>query len=478
MLEDDEVIATVRDLWSRHRDELAEFDRIYNFVRGKYGVPPVPDSAGDELQDLAKLSVKNVLSLVRDAFTQPLRVVGFRSPADAENATDVWALWQEQKLDARQKEPYRAAVTYGTGYAVVAREGIRFRTPRQLFAAYGDAEVDVWPVYALETWIDRSGKKVMRRGMLYDDTHRYPVNLGTASEVNRKAEQVSSIQRRITVTIDDEVEPEEHGFDHPPVVRFVNDHDAEELVEGEIAPLIGDQKAINAVNFDRLVVSRFGAFPQKYVIGWAPDSPGELAQASAQTLMAFEDSAQDVRVGTFAAATVEGYNSILAEMLVHVAMKAGIAPFGITGSFANLAADTIAQIAKPYQDKLGAKQDSFGESMELVLRTFATLRGVKVPEDAEVVWDETEARSFAQVVDGIVKLQTAGAPIEELLEDVPGWTQQRVQRVRGALRRASGSSALNKILNRQPSGQPGQPVDPQGQQRPEVPGADAGGPAA
>lgn len=447
MLDDDEVISTVRDLWSRHRDELAEHDRVYNFVRGKYGVPSVPESAGDELQDLAKMSVKNVLTLVRDAFSQPLRVVGFRSPDAAENDADIWALWQEQKLDARQKEPYRAAVTYGTSYAVITSDGIRFRTPRQLFAAYADAEVDDWPAYALETWIDRSGKKPVRRGRLFDDTHVYEVNLGTLSEQAAKAEQTTSLQRRITVTIDDDTQPMEHGFDHPPVVRFVNDRDAEDLVEGEIEPLIGDQKAINAVNFDRLVVSRYGAFPQKYVIGWAPSGPAELAKASAQTLMAFEDSAQDVKVGAFPQATVEGYNSILEEMLVHVAMKSGIAPFGITGSFANLAADAIAQIAKPYQDKLGTKQDSFGESMELVIRTYAALRGVEVPEDAEVVWDETEARSFAQVVDGIVKLQSAGAPIEELLEDVPGWTQQRVQRVRSAARRATGravAAALNQ----------------------------------
>lgn len=442
MLNDDEVISTVRDLWSRHRDELAEHDRIYNFVRGKYGVPAVPESAGDELQDLARMSVKNVLTLVRDAFSQPLRVVGFRSPTDAENDAEVWRLWQEQKLDARQKEPYRAAVTYGTAYAVISEDGIRFRTPRQVFAVYADAEVDDWPAYALETWIDRSGKKPVRRGRLFDETHVYEVSLGSLSEHAAKAEQSSSIQRRIIVSIDEEIEPKEHGFDHPPVVRFVNDHDAEDLVEGEIAPLISDQKAINAVNFDRLVVSRFGAFPQKYVIGWAPDGPAELAKASAQTLMAFEDSAQDVRVGAFPQATVEGYNSILEEMLVHVAMKSGIAPFGITGSFANLAADAIAQIAKPYQDKLGTKQDSFGESMELVIRTFAALRGVEVPEDAEVVWDETEARSFAQVVDGIVKLNGAGAPIEELLEDVPGWTQQRVQSVRAAIRRAAGGGVL------------------------------------
>lgn len=443
MLDEAEVISTVRDLWARHRDELTAHDRVYGYVRGKLGVPDVPDGAGDELQDIAKMSVKNVLGLVRNAFSDPLSVVGFRSPEDTENNAEVWALWQQQKLDARQAEPYRAAVTYGSAYGVVAKSGIRFRSPRQMFAVYADAHVDDFPVYALETWIDRSDRKPVRKGRLFDETHVYPVNLGTISKQQDEAEQTRSAQRRMTLTIDEVPEP--HGLDHTPVVRFANTRDCEDLVEGEIEPLIGDQRAINAVNFDRLVVSRYGAFPQKYVIGWAPSGPAELAKASAQTLMAFEDSAQDVKVGSFAQASVEGYNSILAEMMVHVAMEAGLAPFGITGSFANLAADTIAQIAKPYQDKLGAKQASFGESIELMLRDYAHLHDVDVPEDAEVVWAETEARSFAQVVDGIVKLTTAKVPIETMLEDVPGWTQQRVETARIAVRREAGRAVLNRL---------------------------------
>jgi hypothetical protein len=41
---------------------------------------------------------------------------------------------------------------------------------------------------------------------------------------------------------------------------FVNARDAEDLIVGEIAPLLVLQRAINAVNFDRLLTSRFGAF--------------------------------------------------------------------------------------------------------------------------------------------------------------------------------------------------------------------------
>ncbi len=441
MLDEAEVISVVRDLWARHRDELPIHDRAYGYVRGKMGVPEVPDGAGDELQDIAKMSVKNVLGLVRNAFCDPLSVVGFRSPVDTENNSAVWALWQRQKLDARQAEAYRAAVTYGTAYAVVLREGIHFRSPRQMFAVYADAHVDDFPVYALETWIDRSGRKPVRKGRLFDETHIYPVSLGTMSKHQDAAEQTRSAQRRMTLTIEED--PEEHGLDHTPVIRFLNTRDAEDLVEGEIAPLINDQRAINAVNFDRLTVSRHGAFAQKYVIGWAPSTSAELVKASVQRLMAFDDP--EVKVGNFAPSSVDGYNSILVEMLVHVAMEAGIAPFGITGSFANLGADAIAQIAKPYQDKLGAKQSSFGESVELMLRDFARLNGVEVPEGAEVVWAETEARSFAQVVDGIVKLTSAEVPIEVMLEDVPGWTQQRVDAARAAIRKASGGGVLDAL---------------------------------
>lgn len=447
MLDDAEVISTVRDLWQRHKLELPDHDRVYNYVRGKHGVPEVPDGAGDELQDIARMSVKNVLRLVREAFVQPLSIIGFRSPESTENSEGVWQLWQQQKLDARQALAYRPAVEYGTSYAIIAHDGIRFRSPRQVFAVYADATVDEWPVFALESWIDRSSKKPVRRGWLYDETHRYPVNLGTLSEHTAKAEQASSLNRRMSVSIDEDREAEQHGFEHPPVVRFVNDQETEDLVEGEISPLIGDQKAINAVNFDRLVVSRYGAFPQKYVIGWAPASSAELVKASVQRLMAFED--ETVKAGDFAPASTDGYNAILAEMMVHVALTAKVPPFGLTGSFANLAVDALALIAKPYQDKLRNKQASFGESMEQALRAYAFLQGVDVPEGAEVIWDETDARSFAQVVDGISKLQAAGVPIEALIEDVPGWTQQRVTVARAAIRKAAGAGLVASLRGSQ-----------------------------
>lgn len=451
MLTPDEVAEVTRDLWKRHQNELPEHDRVYGFMRGKLGVPSIPDGAGDELQDLARMSVMNVLRPVVDAFAM-ISVEGFRSPTSAENAP-VWALWQADRLDARQTEVYRPAVTYGTAYTVALKDETRIRSPRQMIAVYADPSMDLWPIYALEHWIDDSGAKPVRKGVLYDETHRYPVDLGNAGVRFKRidGEQVSRQAVRIAY---DPNEAEAHGSRVCPVTRFVNDRDTEDVVVGEVAPLIRNQKALNAVNFDRLVVSRFGAFPQKYAIGWSAADSAELARVSAARLMAFDDD--NIKVGDFAQASVEGYNAILREMKVHIAKEAHVAVGAVVDKAENVGADTIAALDAPYQGKLNMKRRSFGESWEQHLGLKAALNGLSVPDDAEVVWDTTEARSFAQVIDGISKLVAADASLlPELLQDIPGWNQQRVDAARAALRRGAGAGVLNLLRGGQADGNAG-----------------------
>lgn len=463
MLTPDEVVDVTRDLWKRHQCELPDHDRVRRYARGKAGVPDVPDGAGDELQDLARLSVMNVLSAVVEAFSG-LSVEGFRSASADQNA-DVWRLWQADRLDARQTEVYRPTATYGTAYTVALKTETRIRSPRQAIGVYADPHADLWPIYFLEHWIDYSTAKPSRKGILYDDEFAYPVNLGNAGVRIHRIDGEEVSQQSVRIGYDPELAFPHHGiYDGQPVcpaVRFVNDRDAEDIVVGEVAPLITNQRAINAVNFDRLVVSRFGAFPQKYAIGWAASDSAELARVSAARLMAFDDA--DVKVGDFAQASVEGYNSILSEMKVHVAKTAQIPVGAVMDKAENVGADTIAALDAPYQHKLNAKRRSYGESWEQHLRLKGEMNGVEVPDDAEVVWDVTEARSFAQVVDGISKLVAADPSLlPELLQDIPGWNQQRIDAARAALRRGAGRGvldALNAAAGTQASGAEGATSD-------------------
>ena len=457
MLDEDGVIESARMLWAQREDERWRLDRLHDFARGLIGKPEVPDGNGDEIHELAKLSVKNVCGPVVDAFASNLSVVGFRSPT-AQDDDAVWELWQQQSMDARQAEVSRGTLTYGAHYVTSLPEDgrvtFRPRSPRRLTAVYADPQMDRWPIMALETWIDKSSARWLRRGILLDDTMAYPVVLGKMLRRRGNTGDVPSRERvRMSATFaaDPDRKPfAHHGFDDGkpvcPVVRFVAERDEEDLPVGEVKPIITDQLAINSVNFDRLVVARYGAHPQKVIVGWTA-SQATLLKASASRVWTIDEDPTDVSVQQLSGAQIEPYNSLLKEMVGHVAMDRQI-PLGyLTGTVENLAADTVALIYGPHTRKTARQQESMGESWEQLLRLGATMADLPQPDEtAEVVWANMEARSFAGVVDGISKLTVAGADLSDLIDIIPGLTQQKVRAIQDGIRRQSAQSVMAAAL--------------------------------
>lgn len=455
MLTDGEVSNIIGSLWLLHTQEMGWLDRIYGYRKGLLGRPDIPEGASDELKDLTKLCVMNVLGLVVDSFSQNLSVVGYRTQEAKEN-DPAWEMWQRNRMDARQHEVHDPALTYGASYVTVTPSDdgpvIRARSPRQLLAVYDDPALDAWPQYAFESWVTQKDAKPRRQGLLYDDTYVYKVDLGAVAPdavTNRSATQPILVHEVLDVY--------EHGGKHRgepvcPVVRFINARDADDLIVGEIAPLIQAQQAINQVNFDRLIVSRWGANPQRVISGWT-GTKDEVLKASAMRVWTFGDP--NVKAQAFPAASVEPYNSVLDNMLEHVAMVAQISPSQVTGKMVNVSAEALAAAEANQQRKLQAKRDSFGESWEQVLQLAAAMDGdeaTAADSGAEVVWRDTEARSFGAVVDGVTKLSAQGVPIELLLPLVPGVSQQLAQGIREAMRESSAKSLVDQLVaaNQQP----------------------------
>jgi hypothetical protein len=313
----------------------------------------------------------------------------------------------------------------------------------------------MWPQYAFETWIDQTDAKPFRRGVLYDDAVMYPLEFGEVPVLPRDR-NATDVAR--AAEIRDFGEPVTHGASQCPVVRFVNARDAEDVIVGEIAPLLTLQRAINTVNFDRLLVSRFGAFPQKVISGWS-GAESEVLKASAKRVWTFEDP--DVKTQSFPPASMEQYNSVLGEMLEHVAMVAQISPAQVTGKLINVSAEALAAAEANQQRKLQSKRDSFGESWEQTFRLAAEIDGdttTSEDESAEVVWRDTEARAFGAIVDGIAKLAAAGVPIAELLELIPSLTQQKIQAIKDSVRRGQATQLITALQRPAPP--------PNGQQPP------------
>ncbi|WP_052372585.1 phage portal protein [Nocardia otitidiscaviarum] len=460
-LDEEQLNALILDMWRMHMEERLLLDRIYEYLKGLRGVPEVPEGTGDEVKTLARMSVMNILGGIRDKWSRNLSVVGYRRSTAMEN-DPAWASWQRNRMDKRQKEVHKPAVSYGASYVKVLKgvDGKPVwlpRSPRQLLAVYRDPSLDEWPQYVLETWIDKTDAKPRRKGMFIDEEWVYPFDLGDMPTFEKDENRTQPIAVRAFG------EPYGHeatygGEPVCPVVRFVNDRDADDQIIGEIAPLLLDQQTINSVNFDRLIVSRFGAFPQKVITGWSGSS-SEVLAASAKRVWAFEEP--DVNAQSLPAASIAGYTDLLESMKAAVYEKAGLSPAS-NGKLVNLAAEALALAGKDENDKLIDKRESFGESWEQVLRLDAEMDGddaTAVDSGAEVVWRSTEARSFAQVVDGVTKLADKGVPIESMLSLIPGMTQQQIRGVQDAMSRAQAQQLRDELRARRATPVSEAPVD-------------------
>lgn len=448
-LSEEDRRAVIARLWQMHMTERLMLDKIYEYTKGLRGAPRIPEGAREEIKDLAKLSVLNILGGIRDTWTRNLSVVGYRRATATEN-DPAWMDWQRNRMDARQKEVHKPTVTYGAGYLTILRDDYhehpvwRPRSPRQQMAAYQDPTMDPWPQYSLETWLDTTDAKPRRKGMLLDDTHQYPFDLGEvplATDPNHSH----------PIAARDFGEPIRHGATFGgepvcPVIRFINDRDADDMIVGEIAPLLVDQLAINNVNFDRLAVSRFGASPQWVISGWT-GSAEEVLRAGAARILTFED---DVKAQSLPAASISGYSDLIDAMKAHAYDKAGLSP-AMNGKLINLSAEALALAGKNQNEKLIDKRESLGESWEQAFRLSAEMDGDEATafdSGAEVVWRDTEARSLGSVIDGLTKLSGVGVPIEPLLPMVPGMTQQLIRGIQDAMQ-AQRAEALRQELRNQ-----------------------------
>lgn len=449
MITPEEIPGLVQRMWLMHQVELARFDIIDDYVQGKLGRPALPESVTDpEVRGIWKICVHNILDVVVDSYAHNLSVVGYRN-ADAKQDAAGWDNWQRNKMDARQAEIYLSALKYGVSYvtAIPGQKGpvFRPRSPRQLIALYEDPQVDDWPQYALETWIDTTDGKPRRKGNFFDDTYMWPLDLGYVS--NPPLDEDQKVQRAVITISQNGIEAAvRHNAGVCPVVRYINRRDSEHLVGGEVERLIGDQRAINEVNFDRLIVARFGAFPQKVITGWT-GTKDEVLATSAKRTWTFDDDT--VKAYSLPAASLEPYNSLIEALIDHVARRSGVSlPHG-KNKISNVSADALAAVEANQQRKLTAMRESYGEAHEQLLAVSATMSGTApADEGAEVAWRDTEARSFGVMADGILKIAQSikdGAPIGPLLPLVPGLTQQMITALEREMAKASVTNLVSSI---------------------------------
>lgn len=415
-----EVVPISKTLFALRGREKPRLDRIFAYLRDdpdSRTLGGLPRGAPQDVIRLARMSRVNLVKYVVNARVQGLYVQGFQTPKSPDNL-EAWNAWQRNGFDARQIGVHRAALSYGASYVTVmpSDRGVpvmRGASPRELTVAYGDD--DEWPLFALE-------RRPSGEYRLIDDTNVWHLRAPTAEKVELVAE-----------------DPLEHGmrFDGRPVcpvVRFRDTDDLDDPCRGIVEPLFPLQDQINITTFGLQVAQHYGAFRQRYVIGWLAESESEALRASAARLMQFEDPPSDVQVGEFAQTDLRGYIESREATVRHMATVSQTAVHELMGQFVNLSAEALEAARASHHAALEENRTVMGESWEQLLNLSAENMGAEVDPEADVVWRDTRVRSLTEAATALGLIaEKLGVPEEELWSRLPGVPQHELRRWRRAL---------------------------------------------
>jgi hypothetical protein len=427
----------VRDLEARRLDRIRLYLRDPDPTRTNFAVRNgplgwLPPKAPREVRRLAEIARVNMLKFVVGSVVQVMYVDGFRVPKSGDNQPS-WTTWQLNRMDARQTGVHRSGLSYGVSYVTVLPGDpvpvIRGVPPRKMTAVYGDD--DDWPAFALE--LRRSPEQGRQMYRLFDDTYVWWVMTGSPGPGSDIAVLRS----------------EKHGLGKVPVVRFRCTIDEDnECPDGEVEPLMPLQDQINITTFGLLVAQHYGAFRQRYIMGWLADSEDQMLEASARKIWTFDDP--DTKVGEFGQTDLAGYISSREASLRHLATVSQTPAHELLGQLVNLSAEALAAAEASHRRKLSERQIVMGEAWEQVLELAGDIQQQETDPEAYVRWRDTEARSLAQVADALGKLsQMLGIPPQELWERIPGVTQQEIEQWKAAAEKGDAFANLTAMLDRQ-----------------------------
>jgi hypothetical protein len=433
-LSESQVLEAFRDMIKVRDAEKVRLDRIRKYVRNDpkdWRLVGLAAGMPTEVRNILKISRVNMLRFIVTSRVQRMYVDGYRAPMAEDNAA-TWEMWQANGMDAEQIGVHRAGLTYGAGYVTVLpgdpRPVIRGYSPRMLTVAYGNDHL--WPRMALEQ------RKTDWR--LIDATSVYTL---TGSE------------NKPTLTTTETHGAKYGGQEVCPVIRFRDTIDYDDPVTGIVEPHLDLQEQINVTTFGLLVAQHYGAFRQRYIIGWLAESEEQKLKSSAAKLWTFEERPDELQIGEFDETDLDGYIESREATLRHLATVSQTPVHELTAQLVNLSAEALAAARDSQRVAVTENQEVMGEAWEQTLNLAGEYAGVEADPQAYVRWRDVEARSLGMLVDALGKAVTMlGIPPQELwarIADAMGVSQQELESWKAAAQAGNAFAQLEQTLTRQ-----------------------------
>ncbi|MFE6379220.1 phage portal protein [Streptomyces roseolus] len=494
----------VAALLAGRRAETGRMSLIHAYLKNRVCDIYVPKSATLEYRKLVEQARFNVLPLVVSSVAQGLFVDGYRPSGKIDNSP-VWdAVWQPNRMDARQSGLYRAALQYGYSYAVVlpGEDGkppvITPYSPRRATALYDDPINDEWPRYAMTIGIPRpvltdsaAQMDAVVEIMVMDENFTYTTDLPAVLVQQSPTDRGEPLPFEGVAIDSTKVKTAPHGLGVCPMVRFLESYDdLDDGPSGIVEPMLPAQRQLNQTTFGLLMAQTYAAFKQRWVTGMAiaeDDDGNPVEPWNAAVNRVWQSDSPDTRFGEFSETNLSGYLDSRDKTLLYVSSVRQIPPHTLVvgNAVSNISAEALAALNAGHDLDIGEHKTAFGESVEQVLRLGGLAMGDTATwEDtsAQVVWRDTTPRSLAQVADALGKLaQLLDVPPRALWERIPGVTDTDIERWEAMAEERDALGELSSLFAGPPAGA-ADPVAPGLEEDDDAePGsnpADAGVPAA
>ncbi|MEV3855061.1 phage portal protein [Streptomyces sp. NPDC050095] len=447
-------------LGRRMRDRQPQLDYWSDMYRGQHRLPELPANVGEAFRAFQRKSRTNFLGTVANAPVHRLRALGI-TDAEGNPDDDAARWWQLNRLDSRQKQVYRVALSQSVGYMIVGPHPARVEDsdgrPSPLITAETPSECIL--EHDPATGERRAGLKAW-----YDDVAR--VGRATVYLPDRLVRYVTRQRgpgrlpwgRQAWEREADGEQP--HDLGALPMVDFPCRPDLGEDPEPEFAGVIDIQDRINLGVLNRMTAGRYAAFRQKYVTGHKfrrrtdPVSGLEVVEQpfvpSPSAVWASEG--ENVRFGQLDATDLSGFLKEHEADIRNLLLISNTPAYYFATDLVNISADTVQALDVLHLVKVGEHQAHFGEALEDVFTLCARQAGIERDfTEAQVRWADPRQLNPAVLADAATKKKAIGYPLAVLAEDM-GESPQRVRRIAsGAAGDALLAAALPATAAQQPA---------------------------
>jgi hypothetical protein len=446
----------VKRLYAQLKKQQETFEFYDAYYRGEpKRLPWLPEQAQNEFRRLLSLSNSNYMGLVVDAMVERQIVEGFRIGKQLAGDMPTWDIWQANNLDASSDQVLLEAAIGGCSFLLVApaadgdKPEIYAEHPTQATVAYEPGSGRRRRAAGLKLWRDDWTGRRMATLYLPDAIYKFQTEPS-----NSNVEPVEP--RWLAREVHGESWPAANPLDEVPLVEVANNPRMLDGGVSELADVVCVQDRINKTLADRLMTQDFGAFPQKWAIGFPEtDSEGNANRVDVGRDRMVTSDVAETKFGQFDSAPLDPYSAAKREDVKDIASRTRTPAQYLLGEMSNVNGETLKASESGLVSKVRQRNRTAGEGLEDAMR-LARLAAGMPDQMIETKWRNPEFRTEGELVDSLTKMATLGVPNEALWErwgateiEIARWKQQAAQQAAmeplGLLTQAAGRSLPDAV---------------------------------